>query len=267
MQRNRLFNLLRNNAKRGSIVAEGNVIYLYDFIAGSESDAEWWGGISAEAFTKLITAMEGPVSVRIDSPGGDVFGGRAIAQAIREYSGEVTAHIDGLAASAASFIAIAADKVVAAPGSFVMIHRAWTLALGNCNDMRASADVLDKIDGTLADSYAAKAGGEPADWLVQMDGETWFTAKEAHAAGLVDEVAPERAEKTSNAVARAKWDLSAFEHAPEITPEPEPQVEPEAAAEVEADPDPEPEPVETGNDDEIAARQRRLTVALLQRTA
>src|SRR3546814_3763793 len=102
--------------------------------------------------------MEGPCSCRIDSPGGDVFGGRAIAQAIREYSGEVTCHIDGLAASAASYIAIAGDRVVAAPGAFLMIHRAWTFALGNCNDLVAQAGVLEKIDGTIAASYAAKAG-------------------------------------------------------------------------------------------------------------
>src|SRR3546814_10106023 len=71
-----IFNLFRLNAKKGAgILAEGNVIYLYDFIAGSEEEAQWWGGVSAEGFAKQLAGMEGPVSVRIDSPGGDVFGG------------------------------------------------------------------------------------------------------------------------------------------------------------------------------------------------
>src|SRR3546814_14124745 len=111
----------------------------------------------------VCSADLGPVSVRIDSAGGDVFGGRAISQAIREYSGEVTCHIDGLAASAASYIAIAGDRVVAAPGAFLMIHRAWTFALGHCNDLVAQAGGLEKIDGTLSARYGAK----PREWGTQ----------------------------------------------------------------------------------------------------
>src|SRR3546814_13821323 len=118
--RNRLLNLFRLNAKKGAgILAEGNVIYLYDFIAGSEEEAQWWGGVSAEGFAKQLAGMEGPVSVRIDSPGGDVFGGRALAQAIREYFGEVTFHLDVLAPTAASYIATAGARGVAAPGRFI----------------------------------------------------------------------------------------------------------------------------------------------------
>lgn len=252
--RNRLLNLFRLNAKKGAgILAEGNAIYLYDFIAGSEEEAQWWGGVSAEGFAKQLAGMEGPVSVRIDSPGGDVFGGRAIAQAIREYNGEVTCHIDGLAASAASYIAIAGDRVVAAPGAFMMIHRAWTLALGNCNDLVAQAGVLEKIDSTIAASYAAKAGEGDVDWLDLMEKESWFTAQEALALGLIDEVLPEQSSKAAN-VTRASWNLTAFEHPPAD--------ELEAAAEAEA----RIEPNESG-DDEISARQRRLAVDLLARAA
>lgn len=254
--RNRLLNLYRRNAKQGAgIVAEGNTIYLYDYIAGSESDAEWWGGISAEGFTRQLMMMNGDVSVRIDCPGGDVFGGRAIAQAMREYAGKVTCHIDGLAASAASYIAIAGDHVVAAPGAFVMIHRAWTLMIGNAADLRSEADLLEKIDVSIAASYAAKAGGD-TDWMKLMDAESWFTGPEALALGLIDEVLEEgtaEESKASNTVPRKAWNLSAFDHPPfakmivETSDDTAPEIVP---------------PVESGQE-EIAARQRRLTVDLL----
>lgn len=247
--RNRLLNLFTCNAKvGGGIRADGNVIYLYDYIAGSESEAQWWGGISAEGFTRQLLAMDGDVSVRIDSPGGDVFGGRAIAQAIREYDGKVTCHIDGLAASAASYIAISGDHVVAAPGAFMMIHRAWTLMIGNSADFRAEADLLDKIDASIAASYAAKAGGE-TDWIAMMDKESWFTGDEALALGLIDEVLSEQSGKAGK-LAKKGWNLSAFDHPPvaKIVSEPAP---------------PEPD----GNDDAIASRERRLRVDLLTRTA
>lgn len=258
--RNRLLNLFRNNAEKGrGVVAEGNVIYIYDFIAGSESDAQWWGGISAEGFAKQLNAMQGEVEVRIDSPGGDVFGGRAIAQAIRDYAGIVTCRIDGLAASAASYIAIAGDKVIAAPGSFMMIHRAWTLAMGNCEDLRSTAAVLEKIDASIAASYAAKAGEGDHDWIGLMSAETWLTAAEAADMGLVDEVLSEQSSKSQSRVA---WDLKAFAAAPAAAV----IDEPESPA---ADPAPvvEPEPTDMADEDDIAARQRRLTVALLARAA
>ncbi|KFG91717.1 ATP-dependent Clp protease proteolytic subunit [Sphingobium herbicidovorans NBRC 16415] len=256
--RNRLLNLYSRNAQVGAgIKAEGNTIYLYDYIAGSEADAQWWGGVSAEGFTRQLMAMEGDVSVRIDSPGGDVFGGRAIAQAIREYDGKVTCHIDGLAASAASYIAISGDHVVAAPGAFMMIHRAWTLMIGNSADFRAEADLLDKIDASIAASYAAKAGGE-TDWIALMDKESWFTGDEALALGLIDEVLPEQGGKAANAGKRG-WNLSAFDHPP-VNKIPAPASEPAP----EPEPEPAPEPTES---DEIAARERRLAVDLLTQSA
>lgn len=251
--RNRLLDLYAANARRGSGVhAEGNVLYLYDAIVGSESEAAWWGGVSAEGFARQLAAMSGDVTVRIDSPGGDVFGGRAIAQAIREHDGTVTCQIDGLAASAASYIAIAGDRVVAAPGSFLMIHRAWTLSIGNAPELRSTADLLEKIDGTIADSYAAKAGGKQDEWLALMQAESWFTAPEALALGLIDEALPEQADKSARAaVARPHWDLSCFDGAPA------------ALRDLSAREDPDEE-----DQDEISARRRRsMMVDLLTRTA
>lgn len=252
--RNRLLNLYRHNARKGAGVhAEGNVIYLYDFIAGSEEEAQFWGGISAEGFARQIAAMEGPVDIRIDSPGGDVFGGRAIAQAIRDYPGIVTCRIDGLAASAASYIAIAGDKVLAAPGSFMMIHRAWTLAIGNCDDLMAQAGVLEKIDGSIAASYATKSGDNETDWLSLMTAETWLVADEAAQLGLVDMVLSEQVQKAEN---RVSWDLAAFAHPPEM-----PGISPDAPADIMVLPPEDSEALE------IEARRRRLSVDLLTRAA
>jgi len=254
MSRKPLFNLLAQNARKGAIRADAsdNTIWLYDVVVGSDDEAEWWGGVSPEAFAKTLRTMSGPVTLRINSPGGDVFAGIAIAQAIREYADGVTVKIDGLAASIASVIAIAGREVTAAPGSFVMIHKAWTMMIGNSDDLTREAALLEKVDGSLAGQYLAKAG-DGTDWVAAMKAETWYTAEEAVAAGLIDSiigVAPAQ-------VAQACWDLSAFsnppaQHGPVVIPE----AEPTPAAETVTEPS-----AETMNN-EIAARQRALALAL-----
>jgi hypothetical protein len=100
----KLLALLARNAKKGEFRAEGNVIYLYDIIVAADADAEWFGGVSAESFVQTLRGMSGDVELRINSPGGDVFGAKAMAQAVRDYPGQVTAHVDGIAASAATFL-------------------------------------------------------------------------------------------------------------------------------------------------------------------
>jgi ATP-dependent protease ClpP protease subunit len=216
---NKLRRLLASNARRGSFRAEGDTLYIYDVIVASDDDAEWIGGVSAEAIVRQIRAMSGPINLRINSPGGDVFAARAIQAAMDAHDGEIVAHVDGYAASAASLIAVAADRCMMASGAFMMIHKAWTISMGNADDMLSSAELLEKIDGTLAETYAAKAGGDASHFADLMRGETWFTAQEAVAGGLADEVV-EKAPK-----AQAAWDLTAYGVAPvaEIVSEPEPQ--------------------------------------------
>lgn len=211
MHKNRLLNLLRNNANRGEFRAEGNTIYLYDVIVSSKEEAEWFGGVDAESFVTTLKNMTGDVSLRINSPGGDVFAARAMAQAIREHDGKVTAHVDGYAASAASFVTSVADETVMGPGSMLMIHKAWSLALGNSDDMMATASLLEKIDGTIVETYEAAAKSrdkEPANFADLMAAETWLTGAEAIELGLADAIA-ESAPK-----AKAKWDFSAYNNAP-----------------------------------------------------
>lgn len=213
MRPTKLLNLLARNAKRGEFRAEGNTIFLYDVIVGSDFEAEVWGGVSPEGFIRQLSAMTGPVELRINSPGGEVFAARAIAQAMRGYDGEITAHVDGVAASAASLIAASAAKVVMAPGSFLMIHQAWTIAMGNADELGAQAELLGKIDGTIAATYAAKTGKPAQDFAPLMQAETWFTPDEALAIGLADEVVEEAPAKPG---ASNRWDLSAYAAAPQI---------------------------------------------------
>lgn len=211
MHQNKLLNLLRLNARKGEFRAEGNTIYLYDQIVSSKADAEWFGGVDAETFVQTLKGMSGDVSIRVNCPGGDVFAGRAMAQAIRDHSGTVTAYVDGYAASAASFITSVADKTVMGAGSMLMIHKAWSIAMGNSDDFMATAALLEKIDGTIAETYVASAnrrGIEPSDFAAMMAAETWLTGQEAIDAGLADEIAAD-APKAS-----AKWDLSAYDNAP-----------------------------------------------------
>ncbi len=254
--RNRLLNLFKANARKGALRAEAssNTIWVYDIIVGDEFEAEWFGGVSPMGFRQQLEQMSGPVTVRINSPGGDVFGGIAIAQAIREYQDGVTVQVDGIAASIASIIAIAAKQTVMAPGSFMMIHEAWTIMWGNADQLMHEASVLEKVDQSLADQYSRKAGA--GDWLAAMAAETWYSSGEAVEAGLADSVAGEEPEQ--KAQARVAWDLSAFERAPDMpaaemveTPAPEPE------------PAPEPDPAPAPDQDEIAARARRATVAAL----
>lgn len=238
---NRLLNLLRNNARRGEFRAEGNTLYIYDVIVASEADAEWFGGVSAERIVKQLAQLSGPVDMRINSPGGDVFAARAIMAAMAGYAGEITAHVDGYAASAASILAVAAGKVIMAEGSFMMIHKAWTIGIGNSDDFLASAALLEKVDGTIAETYAGRSGKDAAHHLGQMAAETWFTAQEAVSEGLADEVASKAVKNT------ARWDLSAYQSAPAPAPEP-------------ANDDPAPA-VEASADD-LARRQRVHAVRL-----
>jgi ATP-dependent Clp protease protease subunit len=160
-------------------------LYVYDAI-----DADYGIG-SRHVIDALASTDAKRINLRINSPGGDVFEARAMVTALRAARAqgrEVVAYIDGLAASAASYLAIAADRVVMSDGAFLMIHKAWALAMGNAGDMLAMAGVLAKVDDSIVDDYRRKTGASRAKLEAWMAAETWFTATEARAAGFVDEV-------------------------------------------------------------------------------
>ena len=188
-------------------------IYLYDSIVDSELEAEWFGGVTPKNFITAIKGIDAEeIHIRINSPGGSVFAARAMEQAVREHKARIVMHVDGLAASAASFLAMAGDEIVMAPGAMMMIHKAWTVAMGNANDLSNTADLLDKIDGTLAATYSQRTGKDVEAIGAMMAAETWFTAEEAVASGFADSIA-------KDVKARSQWNLSAYGKAP-AQPEP-----------------------------------------------
>ncbi|AOD24052.1 hypothetical protein IM25_22745 [Rhodococcus sp. p52] len=196
---------IRNAADDEDVVE----ILIYDEIGYSY----WYGGVSAQDMVRELQKIDADeIRVRINSPGGDVFEGIAILNALRSHPARVTTVIDGLAASAASFIAMAGDEIVIARNAEMMIHEASGLCIGNAADMRELADQLDRVGDNIAGIYADRAGGDATDWREAMRTETWYSDEEAVAAGLAD-----RVERFGNDDASAKtknrFDLSVFNYA------------------------------------------------------
>jgi ATP-dependent protease ClpP protease subunit len=227
----KILQLLRDNAGRQkqpvNLVRNAGeaTLYIYDVIS-----ADW--GVGAMAVIDAI-AQAGDaktLNVHINSPGGDVFEGRAIMAALRRFEGKKVAHIDSLCASAATSIALACDEVVMAEGAFFMIHNSMTLGFGNKNDLRETADTLDKIDGAIANDYTAKTGKDAEQVQAWMNAETWFTAAEAKEHGFVDSVT--KADKK----AKNTWNLAAFGNAPEALKEPPPDPDPKPTPQIEEEP-------------------------------
>jgi len=179
-------------------------ILIYDDIG-----ANWYGeGVTAKQVVKDLEALDAKrIRVRINSGGGEVFEGLAIYNALRTHKAKITTEIDGVAASIASVIALAGDTVKMADNAFFMIHNPAGLVMGDANDMREFADLLDRVGGSLAHVYAEKSGQDDAQVQEWMDAETWFTAEEAKAAGFVDAI-------TKGKVIEARADMSTFRNTP-----------------------------------------------------
>lgn len=157
------------------------------FIYGAIDD---WDGTSAASFTnelKGITASS--IDLHINSPGGLVFEAVAIYTALKRHPAKVAVHVDGLAASAASFVAMAGDSIDIEKPAKMMIHDAQGLAIGNADDMRSMADLLDELSGTIADIYAERSKRPAAQWRQAMRSTTWYSATDAVEAGLADRLA------------------------------------------------------------------------------
>ena len=220
----KLFDLARANAGKGAAIrseTDGDTatVYVYDII-----DSYW--GVSANDFARTLGAITTPnISLRINCPGGDVFEARAMMAAIAEHPATITAKVDGLAASAATALTLACDAVEIVEGGFYMIHQAWTLALGNADDMRTTAGLLDKVDGVLVDGYAKKTGKSADEIVAWMKAETWFTAQEAVDAGFANSVT---AIGTAKAQASA-FNVAAYANAPKALTEPKPDWDAAAA--------------------------------------
>jgi len=183
--------------------AMGAEVLIYDEIGAY--------GVSAKGFLAELGALPDgtPLALRINSPGGSVFDAVAIYNALKRHTGEITVWIDGIAASAASYIAMAGDEIVMPENAFMMIHDPSGLVMGTATEMRGMADTLDKIAGSMTRGYAAKSGKPETEIAALMAAETWFDAQDALDLGLATRMAePVRI--------AASFDIGRFRNAPPV---------------------------------------------------
>lgn len=162
-----------------------NTINIFGIIGEDYWTGEGWTAQRVSGLLRYI-GNDQPVTVNINSPGGDMFEGLAIYNLLREHKGDVTTKILGVAASAASVIAVGGDKVQIARSAFYMIHNAWFLVAGNRHQLREYADHLEPFDKAMADIYSARTGGTVEEMAALMDGETWIGGSEAVEQGFAD---------------------------------------------------------------------------------
>jgi ATP-dependent Clp protease protease subunit len=195
---------------RANAKASTGELYLYDVIGG------YWDGIHAKDIVKALDEM-GKVStlnIYINSPGGEVFEAVAIMSVLERFDATKNVFVDGIAASAASFLAMVGDTITTASNGMWMIHEPWGFAMGPASDMRKTADVLDKIRGTMIDIYAKRTGAKAEDLSAWLADETWMTAAEAKDRGFTDEISEEE-KATGEDVAAAYADvIAAYKHPP-----------------------------------------------------
>lgn len=165
-------------------MADEAEILIYDAIG-----PDWAGMVSDRAVINALDQLKGAkkIHVRLNSPGGDAFMGVSVMNAFRRHEAKIIVHVDALAASAASIIAMGADRIVMHEGSMLMIHRAWTIALGNSEDMAKVAETLGKVDQNMVDIYHRRSGLDKAKVKQLVDAETWMSAQEAVDMGFADE--------------------------------------------------------------------------------
>jgi ATP-dependent Clp protease, protease subunit len=181
--------------------ASGAEVLIYDEIGAY--------GVSAKGFLAELGALADgtPIDLRLNSPGGSVFDAVAIFNALARHAGTVTVWIDGIAASAASYIAMAGDEIIMPENAFLMIHDPSGLVMGTAADMREMAATMDKIAGTMIRGYAAKSGKPEEEIAALMAAETWFDAQDALDLGLATRMAePVRI--------AASFDIGRFRNAP-----------------------------------------------------
>ena len=227
---------------------EGAEISIYDEIGAY--------GVSAKAFLADLGKLpdKAPLTLRLNSPGGSVFDAVAIYNALQRHAGTVTVSIDGIAASAASYIAMAGDEIIMPENAFLMIHDPSGMVMGTAADMRSMAEVLDKIGGSLLRGYAAKSGKAEDEIAKLMAKETWLDAGEALEMGFADTMV----EPVKMA---ASFDVSRFQNTPpEVVEALKAKEEP---AEVEPEPESESAPVSKDNPDPdpAAIRNEAMTYA------
>lgn len=183
-------------------------VLLYDEIGGF--------GVTAKEFVDELRAIKSPnIDLRVNSPGGDVFDGIAIYNALKNHAATVTATVDGLAASSAAFIVQAANRVYMATGATMMIHEPFGMTIGDAAEHEKMADTLSKMGDTIAGIYALRAGGTEAEWRERMRAESWYRAQEAVDIKLADALLETRQARSYASV----FNLSRFKNVPDWVPQ------------------------------------------------
>lgn len=172
----KFWNWLRNSEGERTLRLEGPI----------DEDSVWGDEITPKAFRAELEEDAGDITVWICSPGGNVFAAAEIYTMLREYPGTVTVKIDSIAASAASVVAMAGDRVLMSPTGMLMIHDPSTIAMGNSEDMRKAIDVLNEVKESIINAYMAKTGLSHARIANLMSNETWMNAKKAVELGFAD---------------------------------------------------------------------------------
>jgi ATP-dependent Clp protease protease subunit len=149
----------------------------------------WAGMIDDAAVIQALDQMRTSkkIHVRLNSPGGDYFMGVSISNALRRHQAKVIIHVDALAASAASVIAMGGDRVIMHPGALMMVHRAWSITMGNSSDFTKAAETLNKVDENLIDVYHKRTGLDKTKLRALVEAETWMSGDEAVQYGFADE--------------------------------------------------------------------------------
>lgn len=205
--------------QKSEVKAQGNELMLYGAI-GSYFDE-----IDGKRTVEQISAMTGDITVRVNSPGGDVFDGIAIMNALKahgEKKGKVTVIVEALAASIASVIAIgAADELIMSEGAYLMIHKPWTIGIGDDEEFEHTAGVLRQIGGTIAEIYARKTGKSKDEMFALMAAETWMDGTAALQMGFADSSLTEETAAVLDCIGHpagkesSAFDLSVFKNVPE----------------------------------------------------
>ena len=174
----KFWNWVRNEDTNRTLVLNGQI-----------SDETWFGDeVTPGLFRDELQSCEGDITVWINSPGGDVFAAAQIYNMLMEYPGNVDVRIDGIAASAASVIAMAGNKVSMSPVAMMMIHNPMTVAMGDKKVMQQAIDMLDEIKESIINAYELKTGQSRTKIAHMMDAETWFNAKKAVELGFADDI-------------------------------------------------------------------------------
>lgn len=197
---------------------------------GEISDETWYGDeVTPQLFREELEAGEGDITVWINSPGGDVFAAAQIYNLLMDYKGHVTVKIDGLAASAASVIAMAGTEVLMSPVAMMMIHNPMTVAIGDSQEMQRAIEMLAEVKESIINAYELKSGLSRSKLSRLMDAESWFNAKKAIELGFADQILfkDEAAEEPTKALEAVLFSRAAVTNqllAKLVPPLPEPKI-------------------------------------------